>query len=469
MQMDLRNSILTLITSKVVDLAITLGILAILTNNVSPMFFGFYAFILAITAILNPFLDLGLTETYISKDEDASEVTNLYFTLNIIAGLILALVTALVGLAIAYLQDHIIVFFYALSQSASYILLSISRQANATLLKNCEFGKIALVSVASSVVTVVVLCIGLLFDFPEFILIPVRFLTPIVMQFFLILYFSEKFFFTISLRNISDYRTKLVFGGWVLSNRIVSGLFNSLERFFILLLFPISSAGQLSTGIQLYRMVDIYFRMPLSSVYYSFISRQKFNNLAKQETRMVADYLRVCWYSIAGLCFIGVILLPFVNPYLFSDEWTTLTQVLPYLIFAGIPISTFGILTVANLILDNQKRQFKFNFIALIFLIGLYLLAVILRFDAVEYAKTFVSSMLFLSSLALLQVLLETKNATKMILAYFSLLNIIVFGYIWSEFIPIFWISLGLIIIFLALFNDLMRFFNGRYYSHRRL
>ena len=228
--MKLKRNILSLSASKILDLILSLSIIYLLINEVDPLYFGYYAYILGITALLSPFVDLGLTEAYITKDEKKDEVSSLYFSLNCVAGGILALSVAVCGFILSYVQSNIIIFYYALSQSGSYILLSLSRQANASVLKNGDFVKIGILGIVSSVVTLAVLYSAYLLEAPDIFYLPLRYLVPVVIQVAGIYFIADKFFFKIEFKIIGKYYQSIKFGGWVLANRILSGFFQDGTR-----------------------------------------------------------------------------------------------------------------------------------------------------------------------------------------------------------------------------------------------
>lgn len=438
--MKLKRDILSLSASKILDLILSLSILYLLMNEVDPQYFGYYAYILGITALLNPFLDLGLTEAYITKNEKKADVSSLYFSLNCVAGGTLALSVAVCGFILSNNQSNMIIFYYALSQSGSYIMLSLSRQANASVLKNGDFVKIGIIGIVSSVVTLAVLYSAYLLKAPDFFYLPLRYLVPVVIQVIGIYFIVDKFFYKIEFKIIRSHYQSIKFGGWVLANRILSGLFNSFERFVILNLFPLNITGQVSTGIQIYRMVDIYYRMPISSVFFSYISKIKIEQGTLNSNVSVNNFIRIIWL---GLIFVGVmatLVLPILLPWVVPSEWDVLIDIMPILVLAAIPISTFGILTTANIILETQKDQFILNCICIVFLGVSYIIAVTLDLGIDTYLKLFITVMLVVSSLAVVKTDLKLNGQEYIFISLVAVTILTLLDNIWFKTLSNYWL-----------------------------
>ena len=67
---------------------INFGTLAVLGRLLKPEDFGLFAIVLASQALFLPLLDFGLTPVYIKIDRLTKETPNVFFTINIIIGLV---------------------------------------------------------------------------------------------------------------------------------------------------------------------------------------------------------------------------------------------------------------------------------------------------------------------------------------------------------------------------------------------
>ena len=72
--------------TKAAEAILSLSLLAILARLLDPKDFGIFAIVLAVQALFQPMLDMGLGDAYIKVDNPTGELKNSFFTLNILQG-----------------------------------------------------------------------------------------------------------------------------------------------------------------------------------------------------------------------------------------------------------------------------------------------------------------------------------------------------------------------------------------------
>ena len=104
----LKSSSLSLFT-KAIETILSLVLLAILARLLEPKDFGIFAIVLAVQALLQPLVDMGLTSAYIKSKNPTSELQNSFFTLNIMLGVFNVLVLLILAPFISIVYDTDIV------------------------------------------------------------------------------------------------------------------------------------------------------------------------------------------------------------------------------------------------------------------------------------------------------------------------------------------------------------------------
>jgi len=143
------------------------------------------------------------------------------------------------------------------------------------------------------------------------------------------------------------------------------------------------------------------------------------------------------------LIFISVMLtliLPILMSWVVPIEWETLIDAMPILVLAAIPLSTFGVLTTANIILETQLEQFILNCICLSSLGVTYIFASTLSLDIDGYLNLFVTVMLIISSIAVIRMELRLNGREYFFIAIVTATSLILLDYIWLKNVSNFWL-----------------------------
>ena len=76
-----------------------------------------------------------------------------------------------------------------------------------------------------------------------------------------------------SYKTIKSFRKEIIFGGQIFIGRILNGIFNSIDKFFLAKFINTNSLAQFRNSQYYAVMVDTHIRMPIGSVVYSYLER----------------------------------------------------------------------------------------------------------------------------------------------------------------------------------------------------
>lgn len=129
---------------------------AILARLLGPSEFGLMAMAMAFTAFAGLFRDLGLSTATIQREHLTDAHTNALFWLNVSAGLVLSVLTAIIAPAIAsfYGRPEVTGLLWVLAPV--FLLGSIGAQPSAMLQRQMRFGRKVCADISGAIVTLVV-------------------------------------------------------------------------------------------------------------------------------------------------------------------------------------------------------------------------------------------------------------------------------------------------------------------------
>ena len=139
------------LSTRLTQLITTIVSLAILGRLLTPEDFGIFGIVIAINAIVMPVLDLGLQPVYVKLKHATEEISNVFFTTNLIVGLILALILTALAPIISKFYDLEILGILLLLLSVSIVFSSLSSQPRAVLAREKKFDQLGSCQISVSV------------------------------------------------------------------------------------------------------------------------------------------------------------------------------------------------------------------------------------------------------------------------------------------------------------------------------
>lgn len=125
--------------------------IVILARLLSPEAFGLVAILTVVVGFSQVFMDMGLSQAIIHRqDATHSQLSSLYW-LNIAAGLVLSIVVYLAAPLIAAFYDHPEITEMIRTLSAVFIIISLGNQYRVLCQKELQFGRLALAEISAAI------------------------------------------------------------------------------------------------------------------------------------------------------------------------------------------------------------------------------------------------------------------------------------------------------------------------------
>lgn len=320
--MLLKNSLYSL-GGKAVEAIITFAGIAVLARLLQPEHFGLFAIVLAIQALFQPILDMGLTAAYIKAKEDTSNLKNMFYSINVAFGLVNTSVLVFIALFIDLIYEESGLNVLILTFSLSVLIESMSKQRAAQLIRNQNFKLLNIVYISSGSIALIVSIFAALSGLGVWSLV----IRAIARSFcnLLLLKLAVKQKFVLLLTGFSDLKPHLVFGSGVVLNRFITGIFDSFDKLIFGKLFGNDVLGQYSQASQVAKMSDTYIASPLSSVIYSNLERLNDVDKSSKILRLVVLVLVLpVLLGIFFLCYGDKLILFYLG-----EEWVFAAKIMP--------------------------------------------------------------------------------------------------------------------------------------------
>ena len=151
----LRGSGIALL-AEAIEFALRLGSLFILARLLVPEHFGLISMVMAITAIAERFKDLGLALVTVQRERIGYEEVNVLFWLNAALGVLVFLLIAACAKPIAAFYGDSRLVAITVAIAVCFLLGGITIQHQALLRRQMAFGKLAVVQLGASVLSILV-------------------------------------------------------------------------------------------------------------------------------------------------------------------------------------------------------------------------------------------------------------------------------------------------------------------------
>lgn len=363
--------------TKAIETILNLSLLAILARLLEPKDFGIFAIVLAVQALLQPLVDMGLTPAYIKAQNPTVVLQNSFFTLNLMLGIFNVLILLILAPIVSMIYENNILLYLITIFSISVIFNSISRQGYAQLTRDKRFDKLMMVSLVANVIT---FAISVYFAYAEYgvwVLI-IKAISLNIVSAFMIHYFVKSKYKVASWNTIKQFTVELKFGFEIFINRVLNGVFNASDKFIFGKLFGTELLGHYSNSQQIARMADTHIRMPITSAIYSHLERY-----GDGDKKDFYDKFASIVFLVTSL-FTGLLILEgdVLLVYFLGEKWTFATEYIQPLGLFAIGMVFKGIYTIISMSENNMRVQNKRVLGSLALLFFLLALTYYLSFSA---------------------------------------------------------------------------------------
>ncbi len=392
--------------SKVLSILITTASLAILGRLITPEEFGIFGLAYAVYSIILPFLDLGLTPAYLKLQAIDKEVSNAFFTLNTIIGLLVSFLMFFSAPLIARFYQEPVLLFFIFILAISAFLQAMTCQPKAQLVRTKYFDKISFIRLTSLIIGTGVSVFIAYLGFGYWALI-FRVIIEAAYKLILSIWFSKRSYCLVGLRTIFKFTSSLQFSGQILLGRILTGMSVSFSNMAVGKALNPTALGFYTRASALAIMPDAGLRTSLTTPALAHLARLK--NGAKIE-----HYIALTWiiFLIAGIpCLLMIVMGDWLMQWLMGQQWRESGEILKWLGLWGLGKLYHGLGVIYHM---NQKRMSRWIVMIALSIPLTYIIPLILLFQhrslsdfaailAITYTLFWVSSYFYFLQLDLKQ------------------------------------------------------------------
>lgn len=359
----------------------------VLTKLLSPHDFGIMALVMVVTGFSSLFIDFGISSAVIFKKENTDKELSTLFWVNVFLGVItFGFVFLLRDIFSLYVFHEKVLSDILKLVSFVFLINGFSTQFNALLRKHLKFQFLALTNILATltgfIVTVVLAYNGegvysLVFGYISQSLIKVIFTIVFGLKFH-----KPKFYF-----KLSDIKFYLSFGGYQMSERIISYLAQYGDNLLIGAFLSVETLG-------LYNVAKILVKKPIQLV------KSVFNKMAFPVFTSIKDdgqlrkwsttLSRIVYLAICPIMLLLIVFPEFVINSFYGSKWL---QAVPFLQLLSILYSIRLLRNIFGpLLLSKGKAKNSFNYQFFLTIIILTTLSISLIFSIIHalYALIFI-------------------------------------------------------------------------------
>jgi len=365
------------------EMALMIVSMAVLGRMLTPEDFGIFGIILAVQALLLPFLDFGLKTAFIKLEEADNEIANLFFTMNLGFGILISSILIVTAPLLAYTYDHSILLPLMLSFAPTILIRSLAMQPIAHLNRQKRFGGTTLARMAGvlsgSVAAIMGAWIGL--GVWSFI---IRAFVHDGMMCAIVHRLSKVRYNIVSLHSLRKGIENLRFGGEIVASRLLAGALGSVDRLLFGRFYSTQLLGFYTKAVDVATLPDKNIRTALSTPALAHLSR-----LPDRRLRDGYILLHTGVLFVAGLpCVICIIAGDRLLPLLMGSQWVDAGIYLQILGILGLGRLLFGLVTIMHINEKSMPRLWRIYGSAIVFTLALPLLVAWLGAEAMTYTYT---------------------------------------------------------------------------------
>lgn len=314
-QKSVRGGMVTM-ASQAISIAIQLASTVILARLLSPDDYGIIAMVMAITAFAGIFRDLGLSSAAVQKkDLTRAQQSNLFW-LNVAMGTVLTAIVAAASPLVAWFYGQPELTLVTIALSFTFVIGSLGTQHGARLVREMQFGRRAVATIAGSIAGLTTSVTLALQGFAYWALVWGLLSAAITTT--VLLFILSPFRPALFSRN-AGIREMLGFGANVTVFELVNYFHRNLDNVLIGKFWGAEALGLYSRAYQLLMFPITAIRGPINAVAFPAMSR-----LQNQPDAYRAYYRRVtqllAFVSMPITAFLFVASAPIIE-FLLGREW----------------------------------------------------------------------------------------------------------------------------------------------------
>jgi len=338
---------------------------------ISPGDHGIYIYVLAIHAIVLPFLEFGLLPAYLKIEKVDKETNSVFFTLNVTIGILLTLTVIAIAPLLAWHKQNPMLLWYIITYSSLVLIISLGNQPSSQLIKQKRFKEIAFIdSFASAIALVVGIALALL-GWAVWALL-FRFIVDVTIKLGLQCYRVKPQYHWVDKKTIMKYWNSLVFGAGIAFSRIITGITSATDKFLFEEFFGskgsstegFAELGHYGKAADATAKADL-IRNSLTTPALSYLTAIGLENSRKYYFDLTQIFffmtaLPILYFAVYGDLFTLILM---------GDQWETAALYSRFFAFYGAGLTMRGLVNIFHINEFKSKRLYRLN---LFFFVILY-------------------------------------------------------------------------------------------------
>ena len=247
-----------------------LGSVMVLSRLLDPKDFGLVGMVTAFTGLLNLFRDFGLSSAAVQRSTVTNEQISTLFWINILFGLILAVVAAVMAPALAFFYHEPRLLAVTVVLAAGFLFNAAGVQHSALLQRQMRFTALAVIGVVSLVVGTAIAIVGAKAGYGYWALVAMTVTSPLVAT---IGFWLAAAWVPGMPRRQSGVRSMMRFGGTLTLNGLVAYLAYNCEKILIGRFWGADAIGLYGRAYQLSSVSTDNLNSAVGDVAFSALSR----------------------------------------------------------------------------------------------------------------------------------------------------------------------------------------------------
>ncbi len=349
--------------SQAISIAIQLTSTVILARLLSPDDYGVIAMVMAITAFAGVFRDLGLSSAAVQKkDLTRAQQSNLFW-LNVAMGAVLTTIVAAASPLVAWFYGRPELTLVTVALSFTFLIGSLGTQHGARLVREMQFGRMAVATIAGSIAGLITSVTLALQSFAYWALVWGLLSGAVTTT--VLLFILSPFRPALFSRN-AGIREMVGFGANVTAFDLVNYFHRNLDNVLIGKFWGADALGLYSRAYQLLMFPITAVRGPINAVAFPAMSKlqgqpEDYRNYYRKVTHLLA------WVSMPTTAFLFVASAPLIQ-LLLGNKWAGVSPLFSILAIVGFIQPTASLRGLVLMSLGNGKKYLRWGIINAIFI-----------------------------------------------------------------------------------------------------
>ncbi len=273
---ELKGGVVTLF-GRIINAIVSFLGMAILGRILFPEDFGLFAIVLAIQSMVLPFVDSGLIFSYIKRESVNTEVSNSFYTINVIISFLSVIFMMAISFGVAAYYDEPTLQWLLIYIAPALFIMGLAMQPGAVLTKEKKFIQLTFISSGAIIFGIIVSVFCAWLGWGVWSLVA-KVYTEVIVTYILTIFFSKNSCKVVRIKTLKKYIEDLKFGWSNVWSRVVGAIIISSDKLILGNFVSTSSLGGYSRAQQLAQMPNGMILSPLTSnilVYLHGVKEQK--------------------------------------------------------------------------------------------------------------------------------------------------------------------------------------------------